>query len=84
MAAWRARSSYLVEAVRFFLPVIVQRDPAHILAIGLEQDRANSHLTALCGVAAMLYLSALERGIVATVLGYRGVVQVVVVVKCCC
>ena len=38
MAAWRARSSYLVDAVRFFLPVIVQRDSAHMLAIDLEQD----------------------------------------------
>jgi hypothetical protein len=83
MAAWRARSSYLVDAVRFFLPVVVQRDSAHILAIDLEQDRKIPHLTALCGVAAMLYLSALARGIVAVVLWCRGVVRVVVP-KCCC
>jgi hypothetical protein len=83
MAAWRARSSYLVEAIRFFLPVIVQRDSAHMLTVDLEQGRAIFHLTALCGVAAMLYLSALERGIVTAVLGYQGVVQAVVL-ECCC
>jgi hypothetical protein len=80
MAAWRARCSYLVEAVRLLLPVVIQRDSADLLTVNLAKDGATSHLTALCGVAAMLYLSALARGIVVVVGWCRGVVEVVAIV----
>lgn len=83
MAAWSTGCSDLVETVRFLLPVVVQRDSAHMLALDISDDGTSVHLTALCGVAAILYLSALARGIVAVLLQCRGVVEVVVL-ECCC
>ena len=68
---WRARCSEIVEAVCFLLTVIVQWDPVCPLFSPqhkMEADAKGTNLTALCGVAAMLYLSALARGMVAVVL----------------